>query len=83
MTSQLIMDRSDGGVDAMVKDWSVGGTYELRVKVRQTGASESTATFDVIEATDESVEAEPEEAPEEAPPPKPKASKPSIVIAKY
>lgn len=81
--STLQLDRADGGVDAMVSEWKVGGTYELRVKVRQTGASESTASFDVIEAVDETSEA-PEE--ESTPPEKPmkamneKMGKPALTI---
>jgi hypothetical protein len=81
MASELILDRTDGGVDALVTPWKVGGEYEIHLKVRQTGATPETATFEVIEATDESVEPEAEEAP--PPAAKPKASKPSIVIAKY
>lgn len=80
--STLQLDRTDGGVDAMVSEWKVGGEYELRVKVRQTGASESTASFDVIEAVDETSEAPEEELddspPAKAPPVKP--SKPALTI---
>lgn len=66
----------------MVSEWKVGGTYELRVKVRQTGASESTASFDVIEAVDETSEA-PEEEAEYTPPakePTAKPGKPALTI---
>lgn len=78
--STLTLDRADGGVDAMVAPWKVGGEYEIHLKVKQVGATPETATFEVIEATDESVEAEPEEAP---PVVKPKAAKPPVAVAKY
>lgn len=65
----------------MVADWKNGQTYDLHVKVTQTASDLKSSTFDVIEATDETVEAEPEEAP--APAAKPKAPKPSVVVAKY
>lgn len=45
----------------MVSAWEVGGEYELRLKVKQTSADPEMASFEVIEATDETSEAEPEE----------------------
>lgn len=79
--STLTLDRADGGVDAMVAPWKVGGEYEIHLKVKQTGATPETATFEVIEATDETMEAAPEE--EVAPAPKPKVGKPPITVPKY
>jgi hypothetical protein len=53
MPSQLILDRTDPGIDEMVGEWKNGGEYELSVKVRQVGTDPKTATFEVIETTDE------------------------------
>lgn len=64
----------------MVAPWKVGGEYEIHLKVKQTGATAETASFEVIEATDETMEAEPEEV---APAPKPKVGKPPVAVAKY
>lgn len=78
MASELILDRSDSGIDSMVAGWKNGSEYDLRVKVRQTSTDSKSAKFELVQATDETEEAETEE---EYPAEKPKMGKPSIVIS--
>lgn len=55
MASQLILDRTDPGVDELVSSWKDGGEYEVTVKIRQDSSSASVGNYTVtsIEADEE------------------------------
>lgn len=84
MASELILDRTDPGINSMVEGWVDGETYDLRVKVRQNSSDPKAAKFEVVEAVDETA-AEPEEESEGEYPaekkPKGKMGKPALTIS--
>lgn len=70
--STLTLDRTDAGINNMVKDWKNGEEYDIGgLKVKQVSSDEKQAKFQVL-----SVPLEEEEEVEEAP-----AEKPSVVVA--
>lgn len=71
MASNLILDRSDPGIDELVAGWKDGGDYEVRIKIHQDKSSASVGSYTVNEVVDESPESEVEESEsEEMPMPK-------------
>jgi hypothetical protein len=85
MASELVLDRTDPGIEETVADWTNGAEYIFdRVRVKQTGTDPKTAKFEVI-SVEGGEPAEPEEEPEgeypaEKPKPKGKMGKPAMTI---
>lgn len=79
MASQLNLDRSDEGVDALVSQWKDGGVYRVTLDITQSKSSPSMNTFEVTSVTDESepVEAETAEVETQAPT---KPKKPTVAV---
>jgi len=72
--STLTLDRSDPGIDNMVKDWKNGAEYDIGgLKVRQISSNAKEAKFEVLSVpTEDDETSEEESAPVE---------KPSLVVA--
>lgn len=72
--STLILDRTDSGINNMVKGWKNGEEYDIGgLKVKQVSSDEKQAKFQVLSVPLE--EDEEDEAGEEP------AEKPSVVVA--
>lgn len=71
MASNLILDRSDAGVDEMVSKWKDGGEYRVELKIVQDSSSPNLARYTVNEVMDLSAvpEVEPTEETAEEPAP--------------
>lgn len=47
MSSKLILDRSDEGVNELVSNWKNGGSYRVTIDIVQDASDPKTATFSV------------------------------------
>lgn len=71
MTSELILNRADPGVDKLVSGWVDGGEYELTVTVKQVSSDPKSTKLEVVSVASEEAETPAEPA---------MAKKPSVVV---